>query len=214
MGRVRIVVGAFETFQTFQTVTVIGQSETCVREVNNGSSVSLSLQDIVSVMVMAGGEICLLVPNVPMNFSEKICQVRRRAVPKCLFGPPDHAENQRLLEEFLQKERERAKKRWGVDLDELEAAIDKAAKKDKCEPTEESRIPLIPAEVEERLSPSGLDQEEKTSRNSSCPAAPLRRSAICSKPCSKFQKRVRVTSNLKRQTHLTGMSHCYTRLCG
>ncbi|XP_054260771.1 uncharacterized protein LOC128985366 [Macrosteles quadrilineatus] len=154
-------------------------------------------------MVMAGGQICLLVPNVPTNLVDKICPTRRSTgtipVPRCLFGRPDPAENKRLFEEFLQKERERAKKRWGVDLDDLEAAIEKAAKKQRPEILipEESRIPEVPADVEDRLSPSGI--EEKTS----CPEAPFKRSTICRKPCANFQKRVRAAGNLKRQTHLT-----------
>lgn len=145
-----------------------------------------------------GMEMCILQQNKLVSFADKMSLLKKRpVVPRCLFGPPDPAENQRLFQEEMQRERDRFQRRFNIDLDAVEDSIEKTRSR-KCE--EEPRIPPLPADLEERLQTAApLEKDAKSAR--SVPGCVLERK--CRKPCSKFQKRVRV-SGLKRQTHLTG----------
>lgn len=176
--------------------------------------------DRVVEMIMTGGDICLLLPNRPPTFGDKVGQLRRRreALPRCLFGPPDPAETERLLKEELQRERERFQRRWNVDLDTIEADIEKresATKRaklsdlDLISKTSDSRLPQITTEVEERLSSPSHQEEDKPPRNTAGHVPTLKKTAVYRKPCSKFQKRVRVLGSYKRQTYITGNQHSH-----
>lgn len=157
---------------------------------------------------------CLLLATRP----DRLSQVRRRpVVPRCLFGPPDPVENEKLLQEQMQRERDRFQRKWNIDLDLLEAEVEKSLKTSSAvvadvKKTESERIPPVPTAVEERLlasSDSQVKSEEKKILKSS---STFPEQKICRKPCVKFQKRVRAASRLKRQTYLTG-SFIYLPTC-
>lgn len=140
---------------------------------------------------------CLLLASRP----ERLNQVRRRpVVPRCLFGPPDPVENEKLLQEQIQWERDRFQRKWNIDLDLLEAEVEKSLKTSAdVKKAESDRIPPVPTAVEERLLASSESEGKILKSSSTFPEQ-----KICRKPCIKFQKRVRVASRLKRQTYLTG----------
>lgn len=149
---------------------------------------------------------CLLLPTQ----LDRLNQVRRRPVaPRCLFGPPDPVETEKLFQEQMKRERDRFQRKWNIDLDLLEAEVEKSMKKtssadEEVKQEENDRIPPVPvsAAVQERLGSSDtqVNKGEKIVKSSS----PLPEQKICRKPCVKFQKRVRMASRLKRQTYLTG----------
>ncbi|XP_046666094.1 uncharacterized protein LOC124357967 [Homalodisca vitripennis] len=74
---------------------------------------------------MTSGDLCVAAPARPVTCEEKVYPgvVWRRAQPRCLFGPPDPVETEKLLQEQTRIELERFQRRWDVDLELLEAAI-------------------------------------------------------------------------------------------
>lgn len=202
------MVGASTTFQ-FENLIV---NRTFVSRVHTSSERTCQISVAVSAVetIMTAGEICLLIPNRPLSFGDKVDQLRRRrgAQPRCLFGPPDPAETERLIKEELQRERERFQKRWNIDLDSLEVEIEKReSTAQRAKLADLGALPSgepdrrLPPEIEVRLSSPSEVEEAKTAIR---PVATLRKTAVCRKPSNKFQKRVRVTGSVKRQTHLTG----------
>lgn len=194
--------GSFQTGAVTVSSASDVQSEACVRPVRIEPR---QFRELREVTAMAGGQMCVLVATRP----DRLSQVRRRpVVPRCLFGPPDPVENEKLLQEQMQWERDRFQRKYNIDLDLLEAEFEKRLKKSSTvvadvKKTEDERIPPVPTAVQERLlasSDSQVENEEKILKSSSR----FPEQKICRKPCVKFQKRVRVATRLKRQTYLTG----------
>lgn len=61
---------------------------------------------------------CVLIPKCTSHtYVEKVNQLRRRSVvPRCLFGPPDPEETERMFQEHIKYNRDRMLKKYNVDI--------------------------------------------------------------------------------------------------
>ncbi|KAG8262443.1 hypothetical protein J6590_052088 [Homalodisca vitripennis] len=113
---------------------------------------------------MTSGDLCVAAPARPVTCEEKVYPgvVWRRAQPRCLFGPPDPVETEKLLQEQTRIELERFQRRWDVDLELLEAAI-----QERLQPSPSQDKPVAnPGSIlrptvdrPKRLQPGGLKRQ-------------------------------------------------------